>query len=266
MEKTFLPPHDILHYVDKNDPRGPIPYNPTDDPQYENWESALLDWANREREKGNQISFEEPPSEYDDTILNPELAPSLDIVFPTENEVLFSRQIDIQITASAPRGISEVTYKIDGNSIGTSRDFPFNFSYYAKNLSRGMHNLKIIAVDDQGNASSKEINFDLQAEMDEPSADWFDNPVLSVYGEDFPRVVQIIPFRWDDIKEIKIYLSGKNISEKLIYTFNHDDKLFNNNLSLTWKHSPGTGFFNLRAEILDIYNKKTNKNLQVEVK
>lgn len=30
--------HTILYYIDKNDPRGPIPSNPTDDPQYNNWE------------------------------------------------------------------------------------------------------------------------------------------------------------------------------------------------------------------------------------
>lgn len=38
--------HSILHYVDKNDPRGPIPENPDGDPQYKNWEWAVQNYLN----------------------------------------------------------------------------------------------------------------------------------------------------------------------------------------------------------------------------
>jgi 1A family penicillin-binding protein len=37
--------HEILHYVDKNDPRGPYPSNPASDPQYNLWEAAVQNWA-----------------------------------------------------------------------------------------------------------------------------------------------------------------------------------------------------------------------------
>ena len=33
--------HSILHYVDKNDSQGPVPLNPAQDPQYNNWEGAI---------------------------------------------------------------------------------------------------------------------------------------------------------------------------------------------------------------------------------
>ncbi len=33
--------HTILYYIDKNDPRGSIPLNPSDDPQYNNWEWSI---------------------------------------------------------------------------------------------------------------------------------------------------------------------------------------------------------------------------------
>lgn len=38
--------HSILHYVDKNNPLGPDPTNPNNDPQYENWEYAVQEWKN----------------------------------------------------------------------------------------------------------------------------------------------------------------------------------------------------------------------------
>lgn len=39
--------HSILHWVDKNDPRGPVPSNPGRDPQYRGWEYGVGRWAAR---------------------------------------------------------------------------------------------------------------------------------------------------------------------------------------------------------------------------
>lgn len=38
--------HTILHFVNKEDPRGPYPSNPSSDPQYDNWEYAVQEWKN----------------------------------------------------------------------------------------------------------------------------------------------------------------------------------------------------------------------------
>ncbi|HUC31316.1 MAG TPA: transglycosylase domain-containing protein [Candidatus Paceibacterota bacterium] len=37
--------HDILYYVDKSDPTGPDPTDPAADPQYNNWETGVENWA-----------------------------------------------------------------------------------------------------------------------------------------------------------------------------------------------------------------------------
>jgi hypothetical protein len=36
--------HNILHFVNKNNPTGPDPIDPRNDPQYENWEYAVQAW------------------------------------------------------------------------------------------------------------------------------------------------------------------------------------------------------------------------------
>lgn len=36
--------HDILFWVDKNDPQGPIPQNPERDPQFIGWEAGAAKW------------------------------------------------------------------------------------------------------------------------------------------------------------------------------------------------------------------------------
>jgi 1A family penicillin-binding protein len=37
--------HSILYWVDKDNPRGPIPTNPSSDPQFKYWEYGVLKWA-----------------------------------------------------------------------------------------------------------------------------------------------------------------------------------------------------------------------------
>ncbi|MBI2035371.1 MAG: PBP1A family penicillin-binding protein [Candidatus Liptonbacteria bacterium] len=39
--------HNILYYVQKNDPQGPMPVRPESDPQFLNWELPVLAWAER---------------------------------------------------------------------------------------------------------------------------------------------------------------------------------------------------------------------------
>jgi membrane peptidoglycan carboxypeptidase len=43
--------HSILHWVDKNNPLGPVPVSPSIDPQYDQWEYSVRQWA-----KGNGFS------------------------------------------------------------------------------------------------------------------------------------------------------------------------------------------------------------------
>ncbi|MEK7555565.1 MAG: transglycosylase domain-containing protein [Patescibacteria group bacterium] len=43
-DKNFPQIHNILYYVDKNDPLGPEPSSPEQDPQFQNWEKPILMW------------------------------------------------------------------------------------------------------------------------------------------------------------------------------------------------------------------------------
>ncbi len=266
IERTYLPPHDILYYVDKDDPRGPMPPTPDNDPQYQVWEDALQDWVNRERAAGKEYSFAEPPAEDDNTLPSSELTPQLEILSPANSSTLTARQIEIKIKASAPRGVARVNYFIDNTDIGNTQTFPFNLSYYAKNLPNGAHALRVRALDDLNNGAEKEIYFTLQAELDPPNVDWFDGSPLTLKTEDFPRSFNLAPWRWDAITEIKIYLQN-GANKKWIYTFNHaEDKLFNNTLNFTWKRSPGAGNYSLIADLADNKGGTKEKILNVEIK
>ena len=156
-------------------------------------------------------------------------------------------------------------YQIDGHTIGASAQFPFNFSYYAQTLLKGPHTLSAVAQDDAGNSTQKNINFALQAEFDPPNFEWFDGSSLNIKTDEFPRAMNLVPFRWDDTKQIDIYLSSA-AGSKLIYNFNHkEDSLFNNMLMFTWKNSPDIGEYVLRAVLTDNTGRKVEKVLNVTV-
>ena len=49
--------HNILHFVDRSDPHGPYPTNPSQDPQYSNWEWSVQRWR---EERFPSIVIDEP--------------------------------------------------------------------------------------------------------------------------------------------------------------------------------------------------------------
>jgi len=53
--------HSILYYVDKDDPTGPPPTNPYDDPQFERWETAVRAWTAANPGRISTTTEEVPP-------------------------------------------------------------------------------------------------------------------------------------------------------------------------------------------------------------
>ncbi len=49
--RKFIVAHSILHYVDKDDPTGPVPENPKKDPQYRAWEKGVRKWYTKHDDK-----------------------------------------------------------------------------------------------------------------------------------------------------------------------------------------------------------------------
>ncbi|KKP95177.1 MAG: hypothetical protein UR99_C0031G0013, partial [Candidatus Moranbacteria bacterium GW2011_GWD2_36_12] len=65
-KETFGSAHDILYYVNKDDPRGERPKDPSNDVQYRNWESGVQDWLKDnkgDKEIKNLRKLEMPPTQ-----------------------------------------------------------------------------------------------------------------------------------------------------------------------------------------------------------
>jgi membrane peptidoglycan carboxypeptidase len=124
-KKDFVSPHDILFYISRDDPRGPIPDKPDRDPQFKNWEKSVTEWY--KKEKGKSSVPDAPPTEEckesDFKKFQPDISLSAPGSASVSSGVTFSSNVD------APYGVDSVSYSVDGSSVGSSSSKPYSVSY-----------------------------------------------------------------------------------------------------------------------------------------
>ncbi|MBU0598069.1 penicillin-binding protein [Patescibacteria group bacterium] len=153
-EKTFRVVHNILHYLNKDDPNGAVPADPTVDPQYERWEEPVKRWAQE-----NNYLEERPPEESCD-LRSKKNQPTIQFTSPSNGATISNEQITIKVTAKAitPRTIDKVVYYLDDKIIGTVEKSPYALQYTIIGIKNGFHDLKAEAYDDIANTGSNTIN------------------------------------------------------------------------------------------------------------
>ena len=114
-ERAYGTIHDTLYWVDRNDPRGPVPEDPYQDPQFAAWEEAVQKWASLH--DGIEVSTEPVPTEYDDIHI-PENEPSLRVFSPSKNTSV-GESFTVVVSASAPLGIKTVSYTLGNLAVGS---------------------------------------------------------------------------------------------------------------------------------------------------
>lgn len=256
----FSSPHSILHYIDKDDPRGEPPADPTADPQYQMWEEAIAAWAEKEK-----IVLRPPPTEYDDVHL-PENIPSVSLTSPQTNATWSTRQVYLSVNAMASRGVSKVEYQLDGDTFTTFTSYPFGGSATLPNrYGKGFHQLTAVAYDDVGNrAESAAVTINLTAEAGPLGLTWITpNAYSRLYRYQFPLEIKI---RLDDTKgitQLKLSaVSRSDQSEEVIGTV-HNPPL--PNLSFIWTQPSSSGSYELKAEATLVGGEKRSQTINVDV-
>lgn len=136
--------HSILYYVDKNNPLGPKPLNPNFDPQFNNWENSVLNWASNNKEKINK----------DLTIFD---KPKINIIYPQNGDFINNSTI-LRATISSQSKIKKINIYLNHNLIYSSEnDYPENYTlnFPLNNLNLENQNLIEIEIINQNNNISK---------------------------------------------------------------------------------------------------------------
>lgn len=237
--------HSILYYIDKNDPRGSIPENPENDPQFALWEEAVARWS-KENASSSDIII---PTEYDNTH-NEENKPNVRIISPSNKESIKNSFISINIEADSLRGISFVNYYINNFLFSKSSLHPFSVNDNINFLKNGNHTLKAVACDDILNCSEDEIEFKLNVEnnliYENPSINIIEpDNNSSVSNSDFPLKIKTQNDSLDQIAVINYYYIN-NENEKILIGINQPVKSLLNEIS--WSTPPQSGSYKIFAE------------------
>lgn len=121
-KKDFVSDHDILHYISRDNPRGPKPDSPDRDAQYKNWEKSVENWY--EKQKGVVVA-DAPEDECDADDFS-DYKPKVSLSVPGSTS---SSSLTLSVSTDAPYGVDKVTYSIDGSTVGTSSDKPYSYTY-----------------------------------------------------------------------------------------------------------------------------------------
>jgi len=146
-EKVLTQIHNILYWVNKKDPRGAFPENPSKDPQFSLWEKPVRDWVEQQniKEEIDGVSL----NEYDDIHI-PNNFPVLTIISPKAGEnIINNTKTTVLVKNKSKYPLSRVDFYINNNFIGSSKSYPFSFSFILKELSgiKKINELKIIGYD-----------------------------------------------------------------------------------------------------------------------
>ena len=228
-EKKLKEVHCILYYVDKNDPRGPVPKNPESDPQFLNWEEPVQKWA---QSKGY---LNKRPAPEDCSLRKQENMPTVAFKQPADQTTITKSPINILVNVSSPYSIKQVQYLIDDNLIGTSSKAPFSFKYAPINLSNGLHSIKAVAYDVYENMAEASININLSLPKSQSSL-YFVTPTQNakIKASDFPYTLTAFASDPSGVAGVDFYYVNSSGNAELINSVLSDK----NTVSTIWQSLP----------------------------
>ncbi|MCF7906725.1 PBP1A family penicillin-binding protein [Patescibacteria group bacterium] len=158
-EKVFQNYYPLLKYIDKDDPRGPAPLNPSLDPQYNRWQEGISEWLAQDSKR-----LSAPPAEYDDLHI-PFNQPSLTILSPYNGQTIDNQTVKVNIKSSSARGIKKIKCSLDNialdlitiSSPQPNQEINTTCQMNLSGVEAGQHKITVIASDDIENQKSESI-------------------------------------------------------------------------------------------------------------
>lgn len=162
-------------------------------PDNPNWEGPVQAWA-----VANGLTNKPPTQKCQQGNVNP----TIDITSPADGQEV-SGVMDITASASAPSGVKQVDFLIDGTGISSDTTAPYGASYDTAFLSAGNHKITATVTSNSNSTASKDITVKVVKDTT-PPGDISNLSHIFLGGG-------AIKFSWDDptdidLKLIRIYV------------------------------------------------------------
>jgi membrane carboxypeptidase/penicillin-binding protein PbpC len=154
LEERVIPnPHDILYWINREDPMGPRPTNPYDDAQFLLWEVPAQRWISANGLP--QGAWNNVPGGFDD-LHNPDLAPKITVITPVATTTYArGEKLVIQTAITSSFSITRVDFFVNGSFLGSTQSLPYDFAFLPTDMQNisSTNELHIAAYDSVGNKS-----------------------------------------------------------------------------------------------------------------
>ncbi len=245
-ERAYGLPHSILQFVDKDDPRGPVPADPTVDPEYPMFESAVARWA-----ASQDIVGSVPPTENDDVHV-PENFPTITLTYPADGAAVADRTFVPQYSAYARRGVAKIDFLLDDEPIGSIVPYFYGAQVTIPNrFTKGFHKLTSRALDDVGNRAEVTVTINLTADAGPLGVSWT-RPIpqqMINASRDFPFMIR---YHLDDPRSISlIKVSAVRLADNYVSSIGSTTSPSMNDMSMTWNTAlPGSYELTIEAKLI----------------
>ena len=162
IENRVIPnAHEILYWVDKNNPMGPAPVNPYNDPQFLLWETPAQAWiANHglPSQAWNVI-----PNEFDN-LHKPNFAPQITIATPNATSTYDRTQkLIVETNIISSFQIERVDFFVNGVFLGSVHSQPYAFAFIPGDIQNisDTNELRVTVYDSVGNKSEQTVQFSI---------------------------------------------------------------------------------------------------------
>ncbi len=149
--------HDILHWVNKNDPRGPIPENPSKDSEYSHFETSAQDWWNKNKQNYPSLTIDKPTAL--DDVHTENNIPSVSISLP-QTTYTTNQTLSFGITYTGHYEFKKAEVYLGNTYIGTMYNKNDLFSYPLTTTNTGTAVIRVVVSDEVFN--KKEISKTIQ--------------------------------------------------------------------------------------------------------
>jgi 1A family penicillin-binding protein len=251
-EKTFQQAHNILFYVDKNDPLGPVPTNPEKDPYFSAWEAPVAKWA-----KEHNISNEPLPTEYDD-IHKAEDKVTVEIKKPLAMTTITNNQINLELNIGHHQNLTRLEAAIDGQTIASQTGSNFSQTSIALpiDINNGVHTLTIKVFDSLENIGSADVTLELNR-TNSLSVNWVTPSTSAAYKQkQLPIHLSVYIDKIDQVNKIDFF--GQNNNGSPAFWINYVDQLKTNTPEIVWSPNATTGNF----KVYPIITLKTGQSIK----
>ncbi len=136
-EVVFNNVHSILHWVNKDDPRGPAPTDPKRDSQYDYWEYGVRTWFDTYQK--NHSEFKETssisiPTQSDDVHV-PGKLPTISFASPSAGTSIGTHDnLNIHLQLSGAYPVQKTEVYLNGKYVLTSERDPLNISFFPSDV------------------------------------------------------------------------------------------------------------------------------------